>query len=102
MRVTTEVVVMLSGQNGTPKPEWASTENISARGARILTTHRWKPNDCLLVRCVDGNFHARAKVIYRQPLRDNLSAIGVKLLAPKGSWTESSKVQSWDSLAVAV
>ncbi|SRR6266550_7658027 len=100
-RTTSEVVVMLSGQNGAPVPEWASTENISARGARILTTHQWRPNDTLLIRCVDGNLQARGRVIYRQRLSDNLSAIGVKLLVPKGSWGESFEVQPCNVLAVA-
>ena len=100
-RTTTEVVVMLSGQNRASVPEWASTENISARGARILTTHRWRPSDALLIRCVDGNLQARARVIYRQRLGDHLSAIGVKLLAPRGSWEESSEVQPCDALPMA-
>jgi hypothetical protein len=100
-RVTFEVVVMLSGQTGEYVPEWASTENISARGARILTTHRWRPNDGLLIRCVDATLQARGRVVYRQSLSDNLSAIGVKLLAPKGSWRESSEVQPDNGLAVA-
>src|SRR6266481_8270924 len=101
-RTTSEVVVMLSKQNGAPMPEWASTENISARGARILTTHRWRPNDNLLIRCVDGNLQARGRVIYCQRLRDNLSIIGVKLLVPRGSWEESSEVQACNAFAVAV
>jgi len=84
-RTTAKVVVMLSGQIGAPVPEWASTENISARGARILTTHRWRPNDSLLIRYFDGNLQARGRVIYCQRLQDNLSAIGVKLLASRGS-----------------
>jgi len=101
-RTTAEVVVMLSGQNGALVPEWASTENISARGARILTTHRWRPNDTLLIRCVDGNLQARGRVIYCQRLRDNLSVIGVKLLVPRGSWRESSEVQPSNAFAVAI
>jgi len=100
-RTTAEVVVMLSGQNGALVPEWASTdENISARGARILTTHRWRPNDTLLIRCVDGTLQARGRVIYCQRLRENLSVIGVKLLVPRGSWRESSEVQPSNALAV--
>jgi hypothetical protein len=100
-RVSTEVVVMLSGQNGVSRPEWAWTENISARGARILTTHHWRPNDSLLIRCVDGTLRARGRVIYRQGLRDDLPAIGVKLMALRGSWKESSEVQPSAVMAVA-
>jgi hypothetical protein len=87
-RLAATVVVMLSSQTGSHVPEWASTENVSARGARILTTCAWRPNDSLLIRCVAGSLQARGRVIYRQHLRDDLSAIGVKLLAPKGSWGE--------------
>ncbi len=92
-RVAAEVVVMLSGQNGASMPEWASTQNISARGARILTTHPWRPNDTLLIRCVEGTLQARARVMYRQGLHDNLFCIGIKLMAPRGSWKELSIVQ---------
>jgi hypothetical protein len=100
-RVTSEVVVMLSGQSGAVEPEWASTENISERGARILTTHQWRPNDGLLIRCIEGNLQARGRVIYRQRLRENLHAIGVKLIASKGSWERSKKVQTCSVFAFA-
>src|SRR5258706_15713531 len=101
-RTSAEVVVMLSGQNGAPVREWASTENSRARGARILTTHRWRPNDTLLLRCVDGNLQARGRVIYCQRLRDSLSVIGVKLLVPWGSWSASSDVQPCKAFSVAI
>src|SRR5258705_13912379 len=101
-RTTAEVAVMPSGQNEALVPEWASTENISARGARILTTHRWRPNDTLLIRCVDGNIQARGRVIYCQRLRENLAEIRVKLLVPRGSCRESSEVQPSNVFAVAI
>ena len=100
-RVPAAVVVMLCGQNGASAPEWASTDNVSARGARILTTHSRNPNERLLIRCAEGNLRARGKVVYRERLHDDLFAIGVKLLALRGRWEESSGVQPCDALAVA-
>lgn len=101
LRIPVAVDVMVSGQNGTSVPEWASTENISARGARILTTRSRNPNDCLLIKCAEGNMQARGKVVYRQHLHDNLYAIGVRLLSPKGKWGESSEALQRDALTVA-
>ena len=101
MRVPVAVVVMLSGQNGISTPEWASTENISTRGARILTTRSRNPNDRLLIKCAEGNLRARGKVVYRQRLHDNLFAIGVRLLAPTGRWGESSEVLPCNVISMA-
>ncbi len=100
-RASAEVVVMLSGVNSASSPEWGSTDNISARGARILTTHSWNPNDRVLIRSVEGNLQSRGRVVYRQRLHDNLFAIGVKLLAPRGRWGESREVLPRNVLAIA-
>jgi hypothetical protein len=100
-RASAEVVVMLSGLNGVSSPEWGSTDNVSARGARILTTRSWNPNDRVLIRSVEGNLQSRGRVVYRQRLHDNLFAIGVKLLAPRGRWGESYEALPRNVLAVA-
>ena len=100
-RASASVVLMLSGQSGRSAPEWASTDNISARGARILTTRSWNPNDRVLIRCAEGNLQSRGRVVYRQRLHDNLFAIGVKLLAPRGRWGESYEFLPRNVLAVA-
>jgi len=92
LRIRVAVDVMLSGQDGKSTSEWALTENISARGARILTTHSWNPNDCLRIKCAEGTLEARGRVVYRQRLHDNASVIGIRLLSPKGKWGESSEV----------
>ena len=101
MRDPVVIVVELSGQYGISAPEWASTENISTRGARILTTHPRNPNDRLLIRCAEGNLRARGKVVYRQRIHDNLFAIGVRLLAPTGRWGKSSDVLPCNVISMA-
>jgi PilZ domain len=73
------------------------TENVSPRGARILTNKPWKPNERLNVRSLRGNFRSRARVVYCVPLRDDdagdghqtgdpVFAIGLQLFATAGNW----------------
>lgn len=73
------------------------TENVSPRGARILTNKPWKPNERLNVRSLRGNFRSRARVVYCVPVRDAdaeegrqtedpLFAIGLQLFATAGNW----------------
>ena len=62
------------------------TENVSARGARILTSKPWKPNDRLNVRSLLGSFRSRARVVYCVPLGAGQFAIGLQLFATAGNW----------------
>jgi hypothetical protein len=62
------------------------TENVSARGARILTSKPWKPNDRLNVRSLLGNFRSRARVVYCVPVDTGQFAIGLQLFATAGTW----------------
>lgn len=62
------------------------TENISSRGARVVTSKPWKLNDRLNVRSLLGNFRSRARVVYCEPLDGDLYAIGLQLFATAGTW----------------
>jgi hypothetical protein len=62
------------------------TENISPRGARILTSKPWKPNDRLNVRSLLGSFRSRARVVYCVPVDAGQFAIGLQLFATAGNW----------------
>src|SRR6267154_5002616 len=97
-RDSAAVVVMLSGQNGLSAPEWGSTDNVSARGARILTTRSWRPNDRMLIRSVEGSLQSRGRVVYSERLRDSLFAVGIKLVAVKGEWGRRSAAQPCNAL----
>ena len=66
------------------------TENISPRGARVLTNKPWKPDDRLNVRSLVGNFRSRARVVYCVPVDDQLFAIGLQLFATAGNWRSPS------------
>jgi hypothetical protein len=62
------------------------TENVSTHGARIVSSRPWKRNDRLNVHSLPGDFRARARVIYCEPLGTNSFAIGLQLLAAAGNW----------------
>ncbi len=64
----------------------ALTENVSTHGARVVSSNPWKLNDRLNLWCLPGDFRARARVVYCQPLGPNSFAIGLQLLAAAGEW----------------
>jgi hypothetical protein len=90
-RTATAVAVMLTSRERAFTTELTLTENISGRGARVLTKKLWWANDALVIKSLEGDLQSEARVIYRQPLRENVYAIGLELLAPKGNWRRKSR-----------
>jgi hypothetical protein len=82
------VGVTLASRDRVSRTDLAITENISVRGARVLTKTPWSANDSLLIRSLEGDLQSEARVIYRQSQRGNVYAIGLELVAPKGSWQQ--------------
>jgi hypothetical protein len=62
------------------------TENISSRGARVVTKGLWRANDSLVIKPLEGDLQSEARVICRQPAREDVYAIGLQLIAPEGNW----------------
>jgi hypothetical protein len=62
------------------------TENVSQRGARIVTSHPLQPNDRVTVRSLLGSLRSRARVVYCQPLAKGSFAIGLELFVSVGEW----------------
>ena len=85
-RNATAVAVMLTSRDRVSRTELAVTENISLRGARVLTKTPWSADDSLVVKSLEGDLQAEARVIYRQSLRENIYAVGLELVAPRGKW----------------
>ncbi len=87
------VAVMLASLDPAFAAEMTFTENISGRGARVLTQKVWpaKANDFLVIKSLEGDLQSEVRIVYRQPLHDNLSAVGLELLAPNGNWQEKSR-----------
>jgi hypothetical protein len=80
------VAVMLTSPDHAFPTELTLTENISSRGARVVTKKLWSVNDAVVIKSLEGDLQSEARVVYRQPIRENVYAIGLELIGPKGSW----------------
>jgi len=80
------VTVMLTSSELPFPTEVALTENISSRGARVVSKGLWEKNNSLVIKSLDGGLQSEARVIYRRPIREDVYAIGLELIAPRGDW----------------
>jgi len=85
-RIPMEIPVVLDGHRQIPGVEATFTENVSAWGARVVSTRRWDKGAPLLFASRTGEFRSEARVAYCQPLHGDGYAIGVEFLEPKGRW----------------
>jgi hypothetical protein len=89
-RTPTAIAVMLTSSDPGVATELALTENISSVGARVVAKKPWSPNTYLVIESLEGDLQAEARVVYRQPIRESVYAVGLQLLAPKGNWRTKS------------
>jgi hypothetical protein len=85
-RTSLTVRVDLCSLDVRDRTQEALTENVSAHGARVVSSNPWKRNVRLNLRSLPGDFRARARVVYCQPLGRDSYAIGLQLLAASGGW----------------
>lgn len=85
-RTPVHVTVDLSGLDVHTAAQRGVTENVSARGARVLTNRPWQPNDHVKVRSLLGSLRSRARVVYCQQLGKDSFAIGLELFVTVGEW----------------
>jgi hypothetical protein len=89
-RIPMEIPVLIDGHQQAPGSESTFTENVSARGARVVSVRRWEQGERLTIASRTGEFRSPARVAYCQPLQGDGFAIGVKFLEPKGRWVVQS------------
>jgi hypothetical protein len=85
-RIPMEIPVVLDGHRRMPGTESTFTENVSARGARVVSTRRWELGERLTFVSRTGEFRSSARVAYCHSLQSEGFAIGVEFLEPKGRW----------------
>jgi hypothetical protein len=85
-RVPMEVGVQIAGHPALPGTEATFTENVSPRGARVLSFRHWKKNDRLTISTVSGSFRSVARVAYCESVRGEGFAVGVEFLDLSGKW----------------
>jgi hypothetical protein len=89
-RTAAAVAVMLTSPESAFATELALTQNISARGARLLTRKVWLTSESVVIKSLEGDLQSEARVVYRQPMGGNVYAIGLELLGPRGNWRGKS------------
>ncbi|HEY2352271.1 MAG TPA: PilZ domain-containing protein [Candidatus Acidoferrum sp.] len=85
-RIPMEIPVILDGHRKLPGTESTFTENVSARGARVVSVRRWEQGENLMFASRTGEFRSSARVAYCQPLQGEGFAVGVEFLEAKGRW----------------
>jgi hypothetical protein len=85
-RIPMEIPVLIDGHRHAPGLESTFTENVSARGARVVSVRPWEPGETLMFASRTGEFRSSARVAYCQPLQSDGFVIGVEFLDPKGRW----------------
>jgi hypothetical protein len=78
--------VLISNGHGPPCVEYAWTENVSPKGARIQTDRPWETGRVLRLDSSAGQFLTRARVVYCQPLSSNTFAIGLEFHVRVDRW----------------
>jgi hypothetical protein len=89
-RIPMEIPVVLQGHQHTPGSETTFTENVSAKGARVVSARRWDKGESLTFASRTGEFRSSARVAYCQSLHGDGYAIGVEFLEPTGRWVVQS------------
>ena len=85
-RTQMEIPVVLDGHRQMPGLEATFTENVSTRGARVISVRHWQKGDSLMLASRTGEFRSSARVAYCQPLHGDGYAVGVEFLDSQGRW----------------
>ena len=89
-RIPMEIPVVLDGHGHIPGAESTFTENVSTKGARVVSIRAWEKGARLILASRTGEFRSSARVAYCQPLRGDGYAIGLEFLEPRGRWVVES------------
>lgn len=85
-RVPMEVGVRITGHEALPGTETTFTQNVSPRGARVLSTRPWKINDRMVISTMTGSFKSTARVAYCTVTAESNFAVGVEFIEANGRW----------------
>jgi hypothetical protein len=93
-RIPMEVGVHITGHPALPGTETTFTENVSPRGARVLSVRRWKTDDRLTITTLTGSFRSLARVAYCQMVPETGFAVGLEFIEPNGKWVVADSIPS--------
>ena len=91
-RIPIEVAVYITVGNGVSSiRESTFTQDVSARGASVLSARRWKKNQRLTISACAGGFQSIARGVYCKPIPGSGFILGLELLEPTGKWIVSQE-----------
>jgi prophage tail gpP-like protein len=89
-RIARTVTVEIRPEDeGMPKEARTLTENVSARGARVLMDREWRPGQHVMVISPKEGVRARGQIVYCQLLAESRFAVGLELSVRVESWAKS-------------
>lgn len=83
-RVSMKLTAMLVGRHGKLGVEKTITENVSSRGARVISTSEWYTDDLILVSLPAGRYTTAARVAYCDSLGEGRYAMGLEFAGQNG------------------
>jgi hypothetical protein len=86
VRIPIEVGVHLIDRGVRSIKESTFTQDVSARGARVLSARRWRKNQRITITALAGGFQSIARVAYCKTVPGTGFAVGLELLEPSGNW----------------
>jgi PilZ domain len=89
-RVEMKITAMLIGTHGKLGVEKATTENVSARGVRVISADEWYSDDVILVSIPAGHFTSAARVAYCDALGQGRFGIGLEFVGSSEQLDTSS------------
>jgi hypothetical protein len=79
-RVAIKVTAVLVGRQGNLRVETGLTENVSSRGARVVSTSRWPLDDTILLALPGFHFRSSARVAYCDSIGVGRFGIGLEFV----------------------
>src|SRR5271169_3968150 len=79
-RLKMRTTALLIGRHGKLGVEKAITENVSARGVRVISVSEWDTDDTILVALPAGHFTSAARVTYCDAIADGRYSTGLEFV----------------------
>jgi len=83
-RVSTRATALLVARRDTFEMETGFSENVSSRGARVITAREWHRGDLVLFALPGFRFTCAARVAYCDPLENGKFGTGLEFAGPSG------------------
>jgi PilZ domain-containing protein len=77
-RAAVQIPARLMPAENNSRPETTTIINVSALGACVLTSRRWRPGEQLTLFSASGEFRRQATVVYCRPLTNGQFCAGLE------------------------